>query len=240
VQAFPTDDGVFPSFHETATDQHRDGDPWRFHSGALSVPLQVTVMRSVFLPRPSIVMSVSLLLALAGDAKAQGFINPFVGTTLTSPSAAGGHSKAGFGVAGGKIGTVVGLEAEFAYYPEVLDNAADALAKNRVLTFSSNVLVGPTIGRLKAYGALGAGDLHLNFTTLSALVKPSPESISSDYFAVNLGGGVMGFFNAHLGLRGDLRYYRAFGINLDDLEADGLSVNHFNFWRAGIGLVAKF
>ena len=50
----------------------------------------------------------------------------------------------------------------------------------------------------------------------------------------------MGFFNSHLGVRGDLRYYRAFGLNLADLELDRLSVNHFNFWRANIGLVAKF
>jgi len=190
--------------------------------------------------RLTIVLAASLLISLAGDVAAQGFINPFVGTTLTSPSPDGAHSKAGFGLSFGKIGQVVGIESELAYYPEVLDNAANALAKNRVLTFSGNILVGPTIGRLKAYGAAGAGDLHLNFTSISSLAKPTPDSLSSDYFAVNVGGGAMGFFTPHLGVRGDLRYYRAFGLDLTDLEASGLSLNHFNFWRANIGLVAKF
>jgi hypothetical protein len=190
--------------------------------------------------RLTIVLAASFLLSAAGDVAAQGFINPFVGTTLTSPSPDGAHSKAGFGLSFGKIGQVVGGEGELAYYPEVLDNAANALAKNRVLTFSGNVLVGPSIGRLKAYGAAGAGDLRLNFTSISSLAKPTPDSLSSDYFAVNVGGGAMGFFTPNLGVRGDLRYYRAFGLDLTDLEASGLSLNHFNFWRANIGLVAKF
>ena len=190
--------------------------------------------------RLAIALSAALLFGLAGDAAAQGFINPFVGTTLTSPYPGGAHSKPGFGLAFGKIGEVVGLESEIAFYPELLDSAANALAKNRALTFSGNLLVGPTIGRAKVYGAAGAGDLHLNFTSLKSLVTPNPDSLSSDKFAINVGGGAMGFFNAHLGVRGDLRYYRAFGVDLADLELGRLNVTHFNFWRANIGLVAKF
>jgi hypothetical protein len=34
-----------------------------------------------------------------------------------------------------------------AYYPEVVDKTANSLAKNRVITFSGNTLIGPTIGR---------------------------------------------------------------------------------------------
>jgi hypothetical protein len=67
---------------------------------------------------------------------------------------------------------------------EVIDNSANGLAKNRVISFSGDTLIGPTIGRLKPYSALGAGDLHLNVA--------------------------------------------------------GLSLDHFNFWRATIGVVAKF
>ena len=51
---------------------------------------------------------------------------------------------------------------------------------------------------------------------------------------------MIGFFTNHLGVRGDLRYTRAFGINVTDLATTGLTLDKFNFWRATFGLVAKF
>ena len=54
------------------------------------------------------------------------------------------------------------------------------------------------------------------------------------YFTFNVGGGVMGFFTSHLGVRGDLRYYRAFGFKLADLDSAGLKLDRFDFWRGNI------
>ena len=34
----------------------------------------------------------------------------------------------------------------------------------------------------------------------------------------NLGGGLFVFFNKHIGVRGDLRYFRAYGFDLGDLQ----------------------
>ena len=186
------------------------------------------------------VAAVFLVLAGARGAAAQIFVNPFVDTTLSAPSTSGSRSQPGFGIAIGNVGTVVGFETEFAYHPELFDNAANALAKSHVLTLAQNILVGPTIGRVKPYGAAGAGDLYLNVTRLSSVVIPSPESISTNYFTVNVGGGVMGFVTAHLGVRADLRYYRAYGFKLTDLQTAGLALDRFDFWRAGVGVVAKF
>lgn len=187
-----------------------------------------------------------LIVALAGlvllprATAAQGFVNPFIGTTLTSPSPNGGKSKAGFGVALGAVGGIIGGETEIAYYPEVLDNTANALSKNKVITFSGNTLIGPNIGPVKVYGAIGVGSLYLNVESLSSIVVPNPTSISNYYFTLNYGGGVMGFFNSHLGVRGDLRYYRSFGFKLTDLEDSRLGIDKFDFWRANFGLVVKF
>jgi hypothetical protein len=69
---------------------------------------------------------------------------------------------------------------------------------------------------------------------------PNPSSISKTYVAINAGGGVVGFFSSHFGVRGDLRFYRAFGVNVTDLQGSGLAFDHFDFWRAGLGLVATF
>ena len=187
-----------------------------------------------------ILFGVLLVVFAAHDAASQGFVSPFVGTTLTSPSSSGSSTKPGFGVAFGGVGRIVGAETEIAFYPEVIDNSANALAKSRVISIAGGPLIGPTIGRVKPYVALGAGNLHLNVTGIASVVVPNPESISNNYFTFNAGGGVMGFFTDHLGVRGDLRYYRAFGIKLTDLEEAGLALDKFNFWRAGFGLVAKF
>ena len=186
-----------------------------------------------------------LAVSAARDASAQIFLSPFVGTTLTSPSTRGNTSKPGFGLAFGSLGNIVGAETEIAYFPQVLDNSANALAKNRVFTFSADTLIGPTIGRVKPYFAIGAGDLHLNVTSLSSVLIPTPASFSSDYFMFNLGGGVMGFFTRHLGVRADLRYFRAYGFKIADLQSTagnsaGITLDRFDFWRASIGLAAKF
>jgi hypothetical protein len=188
----------------------------------------------------SLALTIGTVLAVPHAAAAQAFINPFVGTTLTSPTGVGGSSKAGFGIALGTLGNIVGAETEFAYYPEVLDNTANALSKNKVITFSGNTLIGPTIGPVKAYGAVGLGDLYLNVTSLASVVVPNPTSISTNYFTLNVGGGVAGFFSAHFGARGDLRYYRAYGLKVTDFENAGLVLDHFDFWRANIGVAIKF
>ena len=52
--------------------------------------------------------ALALFVACATDASAQGFIAPFVGTTVTSPTVTSGSSKAGFGIAFGGLGKIVG------------------------------------------------------------------------------------------------------------------------------------
>ena len=187
-----------------------------------------------------IIIAALLVASAAHDARAQGFLNPYVDTTLTSPSATGNSTEAGLGIALGSVGKIVGFETDIAYHPEVIDNSANALAKSHVFTFSGNFLIGPRIGTVKPYVALGVGDLMLNVSRLSTLVIPNPESISNNYFTVNLGGGVIGFFAAHFGLRGDLRYFRAYGFKITDLQTAGISLDRFDFWRASGGVVVGF
>ena len=190
--------------------------------------------------RLTLVFAAVLAVSSARDAAAQGFINPFIVTTLSSPTSAGSNTKPGFGISFGGIGKVVGGETEIAWIPEIIDNSSNAIAKNKVFVFSGSTLIGPTVGRVKPYVALGAGNLHLDVTGLSSIAGVNLDSISKNYFTFNAGGGVMGFFTGHFGARGDLRYTKAFGIKIADLSEAGLSLDKFNYWRAGFGLVAKF
>jgi hypothetical protein len=187
-----------------------------------------------------VTFTILLLVFAAHEAAAQGFVSPFVDTTLSSPSATGSSSKPGFGIAFGSVGKIVGAETEIGYQPQLIDNSANGLAKSRVITFSGNTLIGPTVGHIKAYGAVGVGDLYLNVSRLSSIVIPNPASISTNYFTVNVGGGVMGFFTDHLGVRADVRYFRAYGFKITDLQTAGLALDRFDFWRASVGFAAKF
>ena len=191
-----------------------------------------------------ILIGVTLLtFSAAQKAEAQGFIiNPFFTTTLTSPSG-GGHTKPGVGLAFGTNRKILSLETEIAYHPQIIDTALDG-SKSKVLTFSGDMIIGPTIGHVKGYGAVGAGDLHLNFKSLSKLAATDMDSLASNYFTFNVGGGAIYYLTDHLGVRADLRYLRAYGIDFAALEAaeatDSLSLKHFDFWRLNIGLAAKF
>ncbi len=187
--------------------------------------------------KPSFVVAAILVVSAAHGAAAQTFVNPFLDTTLTTPSASSSRTTPGVGLAFGKLRTA-GLETEFAYHPELLDTAA--LAKSRVITFAENLTIGPMLGRVRPYGTIGAGDLLLNITGAKSVVVPDPESLSKNYFTLNYGGGAMAFIAPRLGLRGDLRYFRAYGLKLEDFGTTGLSFDRFDFWRASVGIVARF
>src|SRR2546422_350720 len=68
----------------------------------------------------------------------------------------------------------------------------------------------------------------------------SPGASSNNMLGWNAGAGVMGFFNDHVGLRGDIKYLRGFedtntGVNVIDLNAPG----QLHFWRAAVGVVLR-
>ena len=61
---------------------------------------------------------------------------------------------------------------------------------------------------------------------------------------MDVGGGLNGYFNEHVGLRGDVRYFRS--LQGDD-DADGIIIDprlfdlgEFDFWRATVGVSFRF
>jgi hypothetical protein len=192
-----------------------------------------------------VVAALAFLVAAPRSAGAQTlFLSPFIDTTLTSPSGSGGASKAGFGVSIAKFGGIIGAETEIAYSPQILDNDANALAKSHVFTGSESLMVGPRIDKAKPYFVIGAGDLYLNAGKASLGLPGNLDSItasmSNNYFTIDMGGGVMYFFNQRVGARADLRYFKAYGLNISDLQNSGLQFTKFNFWRAGFGVAFAF
>jgi opacity protein-like surface antigen len=65
------------------------------------------------------------------------------------------------------------------------------------------------------------------------------DDITETRFAGNIGGGVMAFGD-RWGVRGDLRYLRAFEENVDTDGDDINLLSGVDFWRANIGLAYRW
>lgn len=82
-------------------------------------------------------------------------------------------------------------------------------------------------GNFRPYGAAGAGLIHAWFSD-GAQVYPDQNNL-----AFNAGGGVTYSLNDRVGLRADLRYFRAL---VDEDARDAGFFRDYGFWRAALGV----
>jgi hypothetical protein len=171
------------------------------------------------------------------------YVTPQIGTTF------GGDAEHRFvyGAAVGVTGNVVGFEADFGYSPNFFgdsdkfgDFSTDA--ELSITTLMANITFGgaPPRGGVRPFLSGGAGLIRGNIHSAGDLF----DNVTRNDFGLNVGGGLHGFFNEHVGLRGDVRYFRALA---DSDNGDGILIDptkfklgDFNFWRAGVGVVLKF
>jgi opacity protein-like surface antigen len=98
----------------------------------------------------------------------------------------------------------------------------------------SNPMLAPRIGPVRPYVLAGIGLIktHVDLTTTSLFTT------DNNCLGWDVGGGVMIFISDHLGVRGDLRYFRTF----QDLTVQGFTLSSatLNYGRASGGVVLKF
>jgi hypothetical protein len=181
--------------------------------------------------------AVGLIVAPA-QARAEGYVTPWVGANWGSDLTNG---RAAFGVtAGGMGGGIFGGEVNFGYSPSFFGTQND-FGHNTVIDLMGNVIVGIPIGgrhvaAVKPFVTAGVGLLR---TQIDGGTIANVSS-SNNQWGWNAGGGVMGYFNEHVGLRGDVRYLRGFedlatGNNVIDLKGN----NQLHFWRVSGGVVLR-
>jgi hypothetical protein len=185
------------------------------------------------------------ILVAPSPATAEGFVSPWIGVnfgsnpfdSLANHTSIHGGRKA-FGVTGGYMGAgVIGGEVDFGYSPSFFGDKSD-FGSNNVLTTMANLIVGIPIG-----GTHGAG-VRPYVTGGIGLIRTSYgnflnfNAVSNNDFGYNIGAGVMGYFNSHFGLRGDVRYFRNLQNNSSSNTLN-LDLGGFHFWRASLGLVIK-
>lgn len=189
-------------------------------------------------------------------ASADWVLTPFVGWNFNGSADVVGNSLDSFGnkfenkidyglsLAGMGAG-VVGFEVDFGYSPNffetnVGDSGFDFASNSNVTTLTGNVILGIPIGgttggSVRPYVVGGVGLIRQNVGDVGDLF----DAQSKNDFGFDVGGGVMGFFNSNVGVRGDVRYFRSFqGADAGSLT--GLGLGNLNFWRGSVGVSFKF
>jgi len=185
--------------------------------------------------------TVLLCLAAAPRAEAQGFISGsygynFGGTAGCRTATDCRDKNWNFGGSLGILGSFVGFEAELTYEGEFTGESPTQ--KSSVTTIMGNFMLAPKISIVQPFGVVGAGVIKTKIEDQSLASDSSENDVGW-----TIGGGLIVYVNKHVGLKGDVRYYRSFSaldlLNLD-LGNVGNSGSKIDFGRAAFGVVLKF
>jgi hypothetical protein len=173
-------------------------------------------------------------------ARADGFVSPWAavqfGGRIDDLRDDIDRGRGAFGVTAGAMGAgIIGGEFDFGYSPSFFGTSND-FGNNTVIDAMGNIIIGVPIGGttgggVRPYFTGGVGVLHSQIDGGTFFNVSS----SNNEFGWNAGGGVMGFFGDHFGLRGDFRYMRAFSGDV----IHGLDLGKLNFTRLSIGVVIR-
>ena len=188
----------------------------------------------------SIVAAVLLLFifAPAAPARADVVLTPYVGSLFGGDLSG---NKASYGATAAFMGGgIFGAELGFNWTPEFASSSV-ASPKVSQASLMGNLIVGIPInnsgeaGHVRPYITGGAGLFRANASE-SAIFG---DNISSNDFAVNVGGGIMAFFSDHVGLRADVRYFRTLTDDNPGSRVD-FDLGDLNFWKWDVGAAFKF
>ena len=183
------------------------------------------------------ILAAVILVGIASRADAQGFISPFYGYNFSGdagcPTITDCKDKhSNYGLSFGALGGIVGFESEIAHTNDFL--GASSNQSTNVLTFMGNFMLAPKFGPIQPYGVAGVGLMRTSIETAG-------QNGDEDQIAWDAGGGLIGFFSSHVGVRGDVRYFHSFQV-LDFSKFPALPVQEtkLDFGRASVAVIFKF
>lgn len=180
------------------------------------------------------------VLVPAAPARADVVLTPYVGSLFGSDVSG---NKPAFGATASFMGGgIFGGEFGFNYAP-TFRGATVSNEDIAQMSLMGNLIVGIPIGgsdqagHVRPYVTGGAGLFRLTSNESEFF-----DRVSSNDFGVNFGGGVMAFFNEHVGLRGDIRYFRTLNDSDPESGADDVDFNlgDLKFWKWDVGMAFKF
>jgi hypothetical protein len=197
-------------------------------------------------------LALTMLLASAPSASAEWQIKPFLGVTFSGGTTfvdyehAAGHPNVAIGVSGMWLGDIFGIEADFGRSPGFFERGDQGLltgvspqglvTNTSVTTLTGNVVV--ALPRrlveytLRPYFAGGAGAMFVHIDDFAG-----NPFVARSLQAMDLGGGVTGFFTNRIGVSWDVRYFRS----IDRTFESGLSLSseQLSFWRANMAVAIR-
>lgn len=191
-----------------------------------------------------LVATLCLLLVTPASARAEGLIIPFVGANFGGDSGkdfgdAVNSNRFNYGVSIAFMGAgVVGVEADISYSPDFYGKSDLGGSSN--LSFMGNLILGIPFGGQQGFGVrpYAIGGIGMIRSEVNAFGEPF--KVTENQFGWDFGGGVMVFFGNRVGLRGEVRYFRAF----DDFEFLGIdsgdATGAVDFTRGSLGLLFRF
>ena len=182
----------------------------------------------------------TLIMLLAVVAPSPAFaewqLRPFIGatfggeTTLIDLDHAAENNKFTFGGNVVLLGEFLGVEADFGHTPGFFERQSQNLiVGSRVTTLTGNVVLAlpKRLAQysLRPYVVGGAGMMYARSEDELDVL-----TVSRTLAALDVGGGVTGFFTNRVGVSWDVRYFRSIGAGGNN----GLSFGneHLSFWRA--------
>ena len=198
-------------------------------------------------------LAIFALAAAPSSASADWYLTPFVGGNFGGNANFDGDNDLGdeverrvdLGASLGWMGNgIAGFELDFGWSPNFFQNTTGPgnfkFGDSNVTTLMGNLVLGVPIGGqtgggLRPYVIGGAGLLRSNISGSTFF-----KDLTSNDFGVDVGGGLHGYFNDRVGLRGDLRYFRLLQDNEPSANDLDIGLANFNFWRASIGVTFRF
>jgi opacity protein-like surface antigen len=181
--------------------------------------------------RLTTILILGALICLAPSrAHADGLFTPWLGVNFANDPA-DGRTSFGF-TATAMGGGVIGGEFDFGYSPNFFGDE-NVFGSNNVLTVVGNLVLGIPLGGSRGFGFRPYGTVGVGLIRAKGEDIFEPDA-SSNEFGINAGGGAFLFFGDHVGMRGDLRYFRA---GFDDLNF--FNTDKVDFWRASIGVTFR-
>lgn len=187
-----------------------------------------------------ILLSVLVFASTAARAQAQWVATGYLGINVA------GDVEAGKGGPGVSVSYFVGglaFEFDFERYSHFFkdEDVAELLPDPRMdldtdaMSFMGNVVVpfrlqGTT--KLRPYGVAGMGMIRAMFDSTG-----DQSDTAQNDLGFNLGGGVLYALKSRVGLRSDLRYFRAL---VDEDVRDGGFFRDYGLWRVTIGVTFGF
>jgi hypothetical protein len=182
----------------------------------------------------------------AAPAQAQWVVTPYVGINLAGDAE---FRRGGLGVSGGHLGDVFGVELDVQRHHHFFKDENVDLVPNNCLPggvsqcIDLNTDAWSLVGNVVAF-ARGAGATWRPYGTggvgvIHAWVEGPGDQYDreQDNLALNVGGGVMSTLGGRVGLRVDVRYFRAF---VDEDQRDGGYFKDYGFLRAAFGVTFTF